>query len=72
MDIYWIRHAQSYASLPGNKISDPGLTDKGILQAELTALWLRQKGRMDAVYTSDLLRCEATAASIGHVMGAPV
>lgn len=66
MEIYWIRHAQPVAEEP-----DPGLTDKGILQAELTALWLRQKGRVDAVYTSDLRRCAETAASIQHVMGVP-
>ena len=71
MEIYWIRHAHSYASLPGYDEPDPPLTDTGILQAELTALWLRQKGQVDAIYTSDLRRCNETAVSLQHVMRVP-
>ncbi len=53
--------------LPG----DPGLTELGKRQAEVTACWLRTTG-LQAVYSSPLRRARETAEPVGQATGLAV
>lgn len=69
-----IRHGQSLANasdlFAGH--SDFDLSDFGKLQASLAATYLQQHERIDAIYSSDLLRAYHTACPIGEAFGLPV
>ena len=58
--IYLVQHGDK-ERLPG----DPGLTELGKRQAEVTARWLRGTG-LQAVYSSPLRRARETAEPVGQ------
>jgi broad specificity phosphatase PhoE len=64
--IYLVQHGDK-ERLPG----DPGLTELGKRQAEVTACWLRATG-LHAVYSSPLRRARETAEPVGQATGLAV
>jgi len=69
--IYLVRHGENTANLTkelSHRRVDYSLTPKGILQAQQTAEYFRDK-RVDAIYTSPLKRSAETAAIIGQAIG---
>ena len=62
MELYIVRHGQSVAQT-GTEMSDPPLTETGLLQARLTGQAL-QNVSFDLVYASHLTRAIRTAAAI--------
>jgi broad specificity phosphatase PhoE len=64
--IYLVQHGDK-ERLPG----DPGLTELGRRQAEVTARWLRETG-LQAVYSSQLRRARETAEPVGQATGLAV
>jgi len=64
--IYLVQHGDK-ERLPG----DPGLTELGKHQAEVTARWLRGTG-LHAVYSSPLRRARETAEPVGQAAGLAV
>jgi broad specificity phosphatase PhoE len=64
--IYLVQHGDK-ERLPG----DPGLTELGKRQAEVTARWLRGTG-LQAVYSSPLRRARETADPVGQAAGLAV
>ena len=73
--IYLVRHGENTANLTKefwHRLVDYSLTPKGILQAQQTAEFFKDK-QIDAIYTSPLKRSFETAAIIGRALGlAPV
>jgi broad specificity phosphatase PhoE len=72
--IYLVRHGENPANLTREfsyRRVDYPLTEKGVLQAQQTAEYLRSAG-VDALYTSPLRRAAQTAAIIGVDLGLPV
>lgn len=69
-----IRHGQSEANashrFAGHSNFD--LTDLGKKQAELAAEYLYKREKLDAVYSSDLLRAHNTALPFSRLYGLPV
>ena len=69
-----IRHGQSIANaqdlFAGH--SDFDLTDFGKKQAHCAALYLKEREKIDAIYSSDLLRAYHTACPLGDTLGIPV
>jgi alpha-ribazole phosphatase len=68
MDIYLIRHGESYNSSIEHydyekKTMNPPLTKKGVIQAENLAMRCKSIG-FDMIISSDLLRAEQTAERI--------
>jgi phosphohistidine phosphatase len=64
MDIYLIRHAKAVTldEQQGGSDDDRPLTDEGVVQAQLLANTLHQRGvELDAVLTTPLLRARRTA-----------
>jgi len=74
--LYLIRHAatanneQRPPRLQGRR-TDPGLSERGHEQARATAAWL-DGARLDAVYSSPLLRARQTAEAIARPHGLSV
>ena len=64
--IYLVQHGDK-ERLPG----DPGLTELGRRQAEVTARWLRGTG-LQGVYSSPLRRARETAEPVGQAAGLAV
>ena len=67
MNLYMIRHGQSYVNLHewtgGN--TDEGLTDLGQRQAAALAAWLPEEvDEVDAIYCSTMQRARETAAPL--------
>lgn len=67
MNLFMIRHGQSYINLPdwldGNQ--DTGLTELGQKQASALARWLpKEVPVMDALYVSTMRRAQETAAAL--------
>ncbi|MEA4833198.1 MAG: histidine phosphatase family protein [Oscillospiraceae bacterium] len=65
MDLYLIRHGESFRSLPEyynyeRQVMDPPLTEKGIEQAKLLSQRCK-KLQLDVILTSDLSRAQQTA-----------
>ncbi len=72
MQLYMIRHGQSYVNLPdwdkGNM--DAGLTDLGQQQAAALAKWLPDHlTHVDALYASTMKRAQETAAPLAAAYG---
>ena len=63
-----IRHGQSDSNLRDTMTgqSDPQLTERGILQAEVTAEFVYGNFDVDAVYSSDLKRAKHTADALAN------
>jgi broad specificity phosphatase PhoE len=72
--VYLVRHGENPANLSKQfsyrKVDYP-LTEKGVLQAEQTAEYVREKG-IDAVYASPLRRATQTAKRIAAAVSLPV
>lgn len=69
-----IRHGESTAnrqSFFAGQI-DPDLEEKGLRQAKLTAKYVAEKFRVDAIYTSDLTRARKTAECLGEMINLPI
>ncbi len=73
MDLLLIRHAEPVRIAPGSspEPADPGLTDRGRVQAERLARWLVQES-IDAVLSSPLRRAGETAKVVGDGLGLEV
>jgi broad specificity phosphatase PhoE len=73
MDLLLIRHAEPVRIAPGSSTSpaDPGLTDRGRVQAERLARWLADDA-LDAVLSSPLRRAGETAKVVGDALGVEV
>src|SRR5450432_900586 len=72
--IYLVRHAENVANLTkefSHKLVDYSLTAKGILQAQQTAEYFRDK-YIDEIYSSPLKRARETAAIIAEEDHLPV
>ena len=74
MELLLIRHAEPVRIASGEtrEPADPGLTDRGVDQAQRLAAWLAAES-VDAIATSPLRRARETAAPLGALLGlAPV
>ena len=73
MDLLLIRHAEPVRIAPGSSTApaDPGLTDRGRVQAERLARWLADEP-VDAVLSSPLRRAGETANVVGDALGLDV
>ena len=72
--LYVVRHGENPANLNREfsyKLIDYSLTEKGVRQAEETAVYFRDKG-IDAIYSSPLKRALETAQIIAAPLGLPV
>jgi broad specificity phosphatase PhoE len=72
--IYLVRHGENTANLTGEfsyKYVDYSLTPKGVMQAQQTAAFFKNKP-IDAIYSSPLKRARETAESIGQALKLPV
>lgn len=69
--LIFIRHGESEANLNGCFAGqlDIGLSEKGKLQAELTAEYIARNYRVDAMYSSDLKRAYDTAKPLAEKIG---
>ena len=68
---YLVRHGENLANLTkefSNRRVDYALTPKGVLQAQQTADYFKDKG-IDAVYSSPLKRAQQTAQIIATAVG---
>lgn len=64
--VFLVRHAEPSASWGGSD-HDPGLSERGLAQAQLTADALRALGPLQAV-CSPMRRCRETAAAYGGAL----
>jgi 2,3-bisphosphoglycerate-dependent phosphoglycerate mutase len=73
VDLLLIRHAEPERIAPGSSSTpaDPMLTDRGRVQAERLARWLRHEP-IDAVLSSPLRRARQTAEVVGQRLGVAV
>jgi broad specificity phosphatase PhoE len=73
VDLLLIRHAEPVRIAPGSSTSpaDPGLTDRGRVQAERLARWLAHEP-IDALLSSPLRRAGETAKVVGDALGVEV
>lgn len=72
--IYLVRHGENPANLTSEfsyKLVDYSLTPKGVLQAQQTAEFFKDK-QIDEVYASPLKRARETATYIAEPLGLPV
>jgi broad specificity phosphatase PhoE len=70
----FIRHAESTANAANvinTDIPGPSLTEEGQAQAEQLAHQL-SRNNFDAIYASDMVRTQQTAAPLAHALGKPV
>ena len=72
--VYIIRHGQTEGNKDNKYIGsvDIGLTELGILQAEVTAKHLYGSVKFDAIYSSDLKRAYITAQKTAELQGLEV
>jgi 2,3-bisphosphoglycerate-dependent phosphoglycerate mutase len=70
VDLLLIRHAEPVRIAPGSSPApaDPGLTDRGRVQADRLAQWLEHEP-IDAVLSSPLRRARETAEVVGKRLG---
>jgi broad specificity phosphatase PhoE len=73
VDLLLIRHAEPVRIAPGSSTApaDPGLTDRGRVQADRLARWLAHEP-IDAVLSSPLRRAGETANVVGDALGVDV
>lgn len=74
MDLYMIRHGQSYVNLKTwqNGNTDEGLTELGHQQAEALAAWMPGNiPHVDAIYASTMRRAQETAGYVARAYGLP-
>src|SRR5512145_1505714 len=72
--VYWVRHGENLANITkefSSRHVDYSLTPKGVLQAQQTGAYFKDKS-IDALYSSPLKRAAETAAIIGAAIGLPV
>ena len=72
MQLYLIRHGQSYVNLKDwpNGNTDEGLTDLGLMQAARLADWLPQNlAHVDYIYASTMRRARETAEMVAAAYG---
>jgi broad specificity phosphatase PhoE len=72
--LYWVRHGENVANLTkefSSRYVDYSLTPKGVLQAQQTGEYFRDKD-IHALYSSPLKRATETATIIGAAIGLPV
>ena len=69
-----IRHGQSEANLAGvfGGQIDPDLIENGMRQAEITAKFIEENYKVDAIYASDLTRAYKTGACLAARLGLPI
>lgn len=69
-----IRHGESTYNLERRYTgqTDVPLTEKGVLQAKITADYVLKNYKIDAVYASDLDRAIETARPIAEALGLPI
>lgn len=69
-----IRHGESLYNLEKRYTgqTDVPLTKKGILQAKITADYILENYKIDAIYSSDLIRAIDTARPIAVALGLPI
>ncbi len=69
-----VRHGESEGNLQGIFAAqiNPALTERGLMQAELTADFIAENYSVDSVYASDLSRASVTAECIAKRFGLPV
>ena len=63
MHLYIIRHGETYGNLNGDGFTETDLTDNGLHQAFLLGERFKNE-RVDAIYTSTLIRAVKTGAEI--------
>lgn len=72
--ILLIRHGESEANrnhvFAGHL--DARLVENGVKQAKMTAQYIRETYKVDAVYASDLVRAYETGAAIAEAVGLPI
>jgi broad specificity phosphatase PhoE len=72
--IYLVRHGENTANITGEmsyKLVDYSLTTKGVMQAQQTATYFKNKP-IDEIYASPLKRAKETAQAISDEVGLPV
>jgi broad specificity phosphatase PhoE len=72
--LFLVRHGENQANLTkefSHRLIDYSLTPKGVLQAQQTAVYFRDKA-VDHVFASPLRRAVETAEQIVHETGAPL
>ena len=72
--LYWVRHGENVANITkqfSSRYVDYSLTPKGVLQAQQTGEYFKDKD-IHALYSSPLKRAMETAAIIGAAIGLPV
>src|SRR5690606_25690741 len=75
MQLYLIRHGQSYVNLKEwtNGFTDEGLTDLGQEQAKRLARWLKETlPNVDHLYASTMKRARETAQSVADAYGCTI
>ena len=72
--ILLIRHGESEANREGFFAgqNDVKLLDKGLMQAEATAQFIKKSYKVDRIYSSDLIRAYDTALAVSRATGLPV
>lgn len=70
----FIRHGQSETNVTNCFAgqSNPSLTEKGLLQADLLAKWIAKTQKIDCIYSSDLTRAYQTASATAKKLGMKV
>jgi probable phosphoglycerate mutase len=71
MRITLVRHAEPQWTKDGVSIDNPPLTDRGFVQAEKLASWVREK-EFDEILVSPLVRTRQTAAPILDALNRPL
>jgi isoleucyl-tRNA synthetase len=74
---YFSRHGEARTNIEGVNSTwpEPGvydLTDAGVTRAERLAETLKEKGSIDMIFASDVLRTKHTAEIVGKALGVPV
>ena len=75
MQLYLIRHGQSYVNLKtwehGN--TDSSLTEKGVAEAQALAAWLPGNfAAVDIIYASTMVRAQETAGHVAQAYDMPI
>jgi broad specificity phosphatase PhoE len=69
LELVLVRHAEPDWEPGGRAVDEPGLSERGRLQAERVAHALRDLGPFDAIYMSPLRRVRETAEPILRALG---
>ena len=69
LELVLMRHAEPDWEPGGRAVDEPGLSERGRLQAERAAQALRELGPFDVIYTSPLRRVRETAEPILAALG---